>query len=230
MEGRIQSVLRLIAVSSLIFGGLHCIVWSFEFPSRIELFCWRAASLTSAVLLVVALAFSSFMNYFATTHAERECSSAILACLQGLEQFPDLWWQNILEGPMVLRRGDIESFRAFFSLPPKARDWEDIPSKIEEHNADLDWPSYHYTIHNSWRRLRAFRILWAEMRDDKHKIIHTNVESLLNYYDDLFKIGDFSNQLLDQLLAEYWQEYEQYLRTKVGQTIQLPKSDATNSF
>jgi hypothetical protein len=68
------------------------------------------------------------------------------------------------------------------------------------------------------------------MRDDKHKIIHTNAESLLNYYDDLFKIGDFSNQLLDQLLAEYWQEYEQYLRTKVGQTIQLPKSDATNSF
>lgn len=118
MEGCVPSVLRLMAVSSMIFGGLHCIAWPFEFPSRTELFCWRAASLTSAVLPMIVLAVSSFMNYLATTHAEREYSSTIIAYLQGLEQFPDLWWKVFFRN-LWHYTGTLNRSAHFFHCPLK---------------------------------------------------------------------------------------------------------------
>lgn len=35
-------VFSLMAGSSLLFGGMHCLAWNFEFPTPIELTCWRA--------------------------------------------------------------------------------------------------------------------------------------------------------------------------------------------
>jgi hypothetical protein len=44
-------------VIATIFGGIHCVAWSFEFPSHIEQLLWRIASIaiTSAPLLSSSL-------------------------------------------------------------------------------------------------------------------------------------------------------------------------------
>lgn len=50
LEGDTPLLLNLMGGSSLIFGGLHCLAWNFEFPTQVEVLCWRIASLISAVL------------------------------------------------------------------------------------------------------------------------------------------------------------------------------------
>jgi hypothetical protein len=44
-------------VIATIFGGIHCVGWSFEFPSHTEQLLWRIASIaiTSAPLLIFTL-------------------------------------------------------------------------------------------------------------------------------------------------------------------------------
>lgn len=55
LEGDIPLPFYLMAGSSLVFGGIHCLAWNLEFPTRDELICWRVASLASAVLPVVGV-------------------------------------------------------------------------------------------------------------------------------------------------------------------------------
>jgi hypothetical protein len=81
-----------------------------------------------------------------------------------------------------------------------------------------------------WRSLRAFRVLWVELRYDPNKISHSNAEILLNYYFDLFKFGVFSSQSVEQFLAESWHEYEQCLWTKLSQNMQLPSIEFRQSI
>lgn len=59
LEGDKPLLFYLMAGSSLIFGGIHCLAWDFDLPTRAELICWRVASLASAVLPVVALAIAN---------------------------------------------------------------------------------------------------------------------------------------------------------------------------
>lgn len=59
LEGNPPLLLFLMGRFSLIFGGLHCLAWNSQFPTQVELFCWRIASLASAVLPVVALAITA---------------------------------------------------------------------------------------------------------------------------------------------------------------------------
>ncbi|KAH9953500.1 hypothetical protein BC827DRAFT_1146040 [Russula dissimulans] len=50
------SSMFLVATITVVFGSIHCIGWSFEFPSRIERTLWRVASLyiTNAPILIPA--------------------------------------------------------------------------------------------------------------------------------------------------------------------------------
>ncbi|KAF3761385.1 hypothetical protein M406DRAFT_281352, partial [Cryphonectria parasitica EP155] len=45
MGGNNPPMFVLMAISSMVFGGLHCLAWNFDFPTRVELICWRVASL-----------------------------------------------------------------------------------------------------------------------------------------------------------------------------------------
>jgi len=43
----------LVAAIASVFGGIHCVGWSFTFPSRTEQILWRAASVTIAAVPIV---------------------------------------------------------------------------------------------------------------------------------------------------------------------------------
>jgi hypothetical protein len=171
------------------------------------------------------------MNYLATTHAERKFLSAIVECVLGLVQFPDIWWQEMLRQPGILDLTP-ESFAAFRSMPPEARNWENPPSdrvgppnESDEQTKDLRWSMS--VIAESWAYLKAFWSLLEEIqKDDRYEIRQSKVEKLLEFYDGLFKHGDTTSQLL----SEYWHDYEQSLRTKFGHTIQLPNIECRQSI
>ncbi|AEO64639.1 uncharacterized protein THITE_47478 [Thermothielavioides terrestris NRRL 8126] len=88
MEGATPLMLVLMAISSLVFGGLHCLAWSFEFPTPAERICWRVASLVSAILPVATLGASAVLNHLSTTSAESRILSTFLTKLRPLKQLP----------------------------------------------------------------------------------------------------------------------------------------------
>lgn len=45
----------MMAGSCVVFGGIHCVAWSFEFPTRVEQLAWRTAALVSMILPLVAI-------------------------------------------------------------------------------------------------------------------------------------------------------------------------------
>lgn len=57
LQGDIPLLYYLMAGSSLVFGGLHCLAWKTVFPTIVEMWCWRASSLVTAALPVAALVF-----------------------------------------------------------------------------------------------------------------------------------------------------------------------------
>lgn len=44
-----------LAISTVVFGGLHCIAWKFGFPTKAELMIWMIASVLSATLPLFGL-------------------------------------------------------------------------------------------------------------------------------------------------------------------------------
>lgn len=50
VNGSVPMIAVATAMSTLAFGGLHCIAWSFEFPSKAESSTWRLASIVSSTL------------------------------------------------------------------------------------------------------------------------------------------------------------------------------------
>jgi hypothetical protein len=55
LDGLINSMAITMAVSTLVFGGLHCLAWNFEFPTKTELMIWMVASVASATIPTFAL-------------------------------------------------------------------------------------------------------------------------------------------------------------------------------
>jgi hypothetical protein len=55
LDGSINPMAVAMAISTLIFGGLHCIAWIFEFPTKTELMIWMVASVASATVPTVTL-------------------------------------------------------------------------------------------------------------------------------------------------------------------------------
>lgn len=114
MDGRIPLIWPLMAVSCLVFGGFHCIAWSFQFPTEIEQLVWRIASLTSMFLPVIALAGTFWImhshNGSLTNHqipAAHEVVNAIEA-LQGKTLPQDLELTSIANIPRRSRFVQLE--------------------------------------------------------------------------------------------------------------------------
>ena len=63
-NGEVMVAMFTAMLISTVFGGLHCVAWSFEFPSYIERLLWRIASIviTSAPLIVFTCAIV-YMHY-----------------------------------------------------------------------------------------------------------------------------------------------------------------------
>jgi hypothetical protein len=55
LEGFIPPMTITMAVSTAIFGGLHCLAWNFDFPTKSEMMIWMIASVLSATVPLAAL-------------------------------------------------------------------------------------------------------------------------------------------------------------------------------
>ena len=100
MQGeRIPVISTVIAVSTLVFGGLHCIAWSFDFPSRAEVLIWRIASIMSATIPCAAVS-GTFLFALPIKNRLRNfkritIGQNLLPRLQILEQYPPEYWDAI---------------------------------------------------------------------------------------------------------------------------------------
>lgn len=55
LEGFIPPMNITMAISTAIFGGLHCLAWNFAFPTKTEMMIWMAASVLSATIPLATL-------------------------------------------------------------------------------------------------------------------------------------------------------------------------------
>lgn len=97
MEGNTPAMFTLMAVLSFLFGGLHCLAWNFEFPTRTEQTCWRVASLASAILPVVALGLMLSISYLLTNLVDSRLCSVRIRRLEPFDTYPEDWWRLLVD-------------------------------------------------------------------------------------------------------------------------------------
>jgi hypothetical protein len=209
MEGDLPLIFGLMAVSSLIFGGLHCLAWNFEFPTQAELISWRIASLASAILPATSLATSVFLSFLATSYATKEFISSLLASLGALDQFPVLWWQLIFESPKFASWSQ-ESSTVFFSMPPGSRDWDKEPSnqlfaQLEAEGKVVECQRKRDKLKNYWRHMEKFATFWVVPREGR---LGPNLR------DHLMTLCGSIQSDTGTDISGLWREYEQHLKLK----------------
>lgn len=99
MQGDTPLIWGIMAVSSLIFGGLHCLAWTFDVPTDAELVVWRITSVASAVVPSAALGVGLISNLLATSYVDRWFMSSATANFADLQEFPDDWWMLVRQYP-----------------------------------------------------------------------------------------------------------------------------------
>ena len=101
--------------SAAIFGGIHCVGWNFDFPSRVELMTWRCASVYTAVFgLFISLWFWFFDGFLRIpTRASNNINNILDLRDWGVMSMTYLYVAARL---FIL----VEVFRTLFYLPPDA--------------------------------------------------------------------------------------------------------------
>jgi hypothetical protein len=107
ITGAIPLISSLTAVSTMIFGGLHCIAWSFDFPSKAELLIWRIASVSSATVPCIAL-FGSLSILWLISKRINKCRRVLQEQLQLLDKYPAIWWSSFTKHSAI--RTEFEAF------------------------------------------------------------------------------------------------------------------------
>lgn len=81
MKGLVNPMTVMITLSTILFGGLHCSAWNFEFPTRIEMMVWMVASVISATLPLAAIV-ATFIVASAIHKNVKICSKHLEQALQ----------------------------------------------------------------------------------------------------------------------------------------------------
>ncbi|KAJ4388154.1 hypothetical protein N0V93_008760 [Gnomoniopsis smithogilvyi] len=139
MEGDAPLILILMGVSSMIFGGLHCLAWNFEFPTQTQRNCWRAASIISTVLPGIVLCLNLFLNYISNIMGSWSIDD-ILPMLEPLDRLPEELWREITQRPKFLSWAP-DAQKALLLMPPGCRNWDDEPSArvVEKSQQAAKW-------------------------------------------------------------------------------------------
>ena len=213
MEGPTPLFYQLLGISSLLFGSLHCIAWNFEFPTRIELLCWRAASLVSATLPGVALGLSIVVGYLRTSYFVKKGTSLLVHSLQPLECISQEKWKYITEPKFS--KWDERSFNAFLAKPKyRNTDWEAIP-RLGSYEPLSESTTGKYTAHMSVvSGLQKFHALWQSMLDGESEYHRLRFgEEWLSECKWLVQhFRDFSQ---GYRLDNFWREYEEHIDWKL---------------
>lgn len=96
MEGNIPIITILMAICSLVFGGLHCLAWYFEFPTGVELILWRVTSISSALIPLLSLLTSSVLTYLANSFVDSREISALVSEMKCLDAWPKEYLQMVI--------------------------------------------------------------------------------------------------------------------------------------
>ncbi|KAG6356943.1 hypothetical protein INS49_014818 [Diaporthe citri] len=76
MDGEPPYFFVMVGLSSLAFGGMHCIAWNSKFPTTTELVCWRVASLISAILPATVLGINLVLDYISNNYGKCRWNNA----------------------------------------------------------------------------------------------------------------------------------------------------------
>lgn len=110
-DGPVVSLIVGAIIGGTVFGGLHCLAWSFHFPTPAEAFLWKLCSIITTALPVLSMPMSFFWSDRNWRQTGRVKPRLIhLALLLGFVI------------PYVLARLFImiETFRSLAFLPPEA--------------------------------------------------------------------------------------------------------------
>ena len=213
MQGDTPLIWGLMAISSLIFGGLHCLAWNFDFPTNTELALWRVASLASSALPTFALGVSLLLGFLSTTFADNIYIPSLVSSLAPLEQFPPAWWDLLMQDPEFLDWPP-ESWFALRSLDPGTRDWDKAPNGL----ADLPPQANEITRdEQNWilENLRGLRWLRSWIVKAKEGSRDPDL-----YWELRLSIGWFKNPGEKYIkAAELWDDYEEYLKTTLDPAV-----------
>ena len=213
MQGNTPLIWGLMAISSLIFGGLHCLAWNFNFPTDTELVLWRVASLASSALPTFTLGVSLLLGFLSTTFANNMFISSLVSSLAPLEQFPPTWWDLLMQDPEFLGWPP-ESWFALRSLDPGTRDWDKAPNGLADlpPQADEITRDEQRWIKESLRTLRDLSPWMVKATEGNRD---PNVQ-----WELLFWITGFKNPGERYIkAAELWDDYEEYLKTKLDPAV-----------
>ncbi|KAH8890305.1 hypothetical protein GQ53DRAFT_651169 [Thozetella sp. PMI_491] len=87
MEGDVPLITIMMAWSSLVFGGIHCLAWDFEFPTRLEQLLWRVASVATGALPLFALGVTLLLSFWGTQVARARLVAWVG---KNLPQYPEV--------------------------------------------------------------------------------------------------------------------------------------------
>lgn len=214
MEGGVPVIFSIMAVSSLVFGGLHCLAWNSEFPSRAELMLWRASSLTSMILPIISLAFSLYLNYIATTYANNKLISSLLEKLKPLDAMSEEFWKALNEPSFT--HWDQEERIILISIPTGLRNFDEKPPKEKRSQLEKDGKWAHYDVicwevMHFFENLQHFYELWkrAKKGGGDAYLLQTLLEHMI-------RMEQFSSS---ESLG-FWDDFESHLKDTI-----LPPSD-----
>ena len=96
MDGDVPLITTMMAISSFVFGGIHCLAWNFEFPTRLEQLLWRISAVATAGLPALLLAINILLHLWGTQMAR---ASLLKLLRRSLPNFPETWWELLRDCP-----------------------------------------------------------------------------------------------------------------------------------
>jgi hypothetical protein len=217
-EDNVPMVVYIMAGSAFVFGGLHCLAWNFESPSRAELLLWRTTSVASAVVPVLSLIASVALGHAATVYADKLALSWLVSKLSCVEKFPpgylellqtpvfkDWGWHNMV----VMMPRPVVGSRKFDAQPTD----EETKQAREEMERTGTWDRYlvaRMHIANFTSSLQPLFQLLKRAKDSTYD--PALLSDMLGYRSTL--IDMFPKEAQD-----FWDDYEEsYVRHQAFET------------
>ncbi|KAK9414387.1 hypothetical protein SUNI508_11229 [Seiridium unicorne] len=211
MEGNVPLIFRLMAISALIFGAFHCLAWNFAFPSRAELILWKTSSIASAIVPVISLIASLYLNHLATAYADRLLLSFLVDKL--LNPLADCCpeYLKLLREP-VFADWSYDELKVLYFRPAGHRNFAEKPNEQEQESSKKkerrDAPML---IRRDMKiflsRMSEFLKAWEEVKMGKRDT------TLLQKIDSCYRWMAYA---CSTGIREFWDDYEQcYVRKNV---------------
>lgn len=218
LEGEPSYFFVVTGLSSLVFGGMHCIAWNFDFPSRAEHVGWRVASVVTAVLPVVVLGLNFVLDYISNNYGRSRRNKTLIAELEPLKCLSSSWWHAAMGASFMSWNANERT--TFWFLQEGDLDWEERPSEEAIRNTRLvneyrkEWWTHKAELTAEFfSAFTQFGRHWDGLRAMGEKGFRSK-QQLNEFYHEVEAIN--SSFLLMQPFNEvFWASYEDRLKHTV---------------